>query len=183
MSSRPLPSSPLMISTIPPPRPVSVNSLARAPVSSPLSCQKTSRSTSADIQIHDGPELALLSSPHLDCQGSVDTEMEDSQMSPEQELRPQSRPELRFENLPIEIHEAILDHLFGERASTFTTASPGKASARSWSKALRHPRRKALSNLALISPVWRPLVQSRIYRHSQLPLEKPPACLPFLSGC
>jgi hypothetical protein len=72
---------------------------------------------------------------------------------------------LRFENLPIEIHEAILDHIFGERASTVTANSPSKPSARSWSKALRHPRRKALSNLALISPIWRPLVQDRIYRH------------------
>ena len=158
-----------MLSTIPPPRPISVNSLARSPLSPPLSFPKVSRCTSAEVQIQDGPEFAVppASSPigtHL----GVDTEMEDSHASlPEDGSRPQSRPELRFENLPIEIHEAILDHIFGERASTVTANSPSKPSARSWSKALRHPRRKALSNLALISPIWRPLVQDRIYRHSE----------------
>ncbi|KAL1999290.1 hypothetical protein VTN02DRAFT_4731 [Thermoascus thermophilus] len=174
MSSRPpLPSEPLMISTIPPPRPVSVNSLARAPVPSPLSVQKTGRSTSADIHLHDGPDLssasasASSSSPDPAWPDIVDTDMLDSPplSGPARDARPSPRPELRFDNLPIEIHEAILDHLFGERASTLASAAPGKASARSWSKALRHPRRKALSNLALISPVWRPLVQGRIYRH------------------
>ncbi|KAL1845839.1 hypothetical protein Plec18167_009257 [Paecilomyces lecythidis] len=165
MSSRLSQHSGLMISTLPPPRPVSVNSLARAPATPPLPFQKTSRSTSADIQIHDGPDLSVLSNPHVQCHGVSDTEMSDSQLAPVEEPRSPQRFELRFENLPIEIHDAILDHLFGERASTLTTTTPGKSSARSWSKALRHPRRKALSNLALISPVWRPLVQDRIYRH------------------
>lgn len=168
MSSRISQHSGLMISTLPPPRPVSVNSLARAPATPPLPFQKTSRSTSADIQILDGPDLSVLSNPHVQCHGAPDTEMSDSQWTPVEEPRSQQRFELRFENLPVEIHDAILDHLFGERASTLTTTTPGKSSARSWSKALRHPRRKALSNLALISPIWRPLVQDRIYRHSEL---------------
>ncbi|THD00100.1 hypothetical protein EYZ11_000425 [Aspergillus tanneri] len=75
---------------------------------------------------------------------------------------------LRFEDLPIEIHEAILDYLFGERASALTSVGPSKPSARGWNKSLRHPRRKALSNLSLISPVWRSLVQERIYRHIKI---------------
>jgi hypothetical protein len=73
---------------------------------------------------------------------------------------------VRFHDLPAEVHEAILDHLFGERVSALTMGAPGK-SARNWSRCLRHPRRKVLSDLALISPVWRVLVQDRIYRHSQ----------------
>lgn len=73
-----------------------------------------------------------------------------------------------FDNLPIEIHEAILDCLFGERAPASATVVHRKSAARSWMRALRHPRRKVLSNLALVSEVWRPLVQARIYRHSKL---------------
>lgn len=73
-----------------------------------------------------------------------------------------------FESLPIEIHEAVLDYLFGARGSAIASVPSGKAGAGgSWSKALRHPRRKILSNLALVSRKWRPLVQERIYRHSR----------------
>lgn len=157
-----------MISTIPPPRPVSVNSLARASASTTIPYAKASRCTSAEIQILDGPINPPAVGPgQLVCQSPVDTEMEDARISVE---TPQAcRSQVRFEDLPIEIHEAILDHLFGERASAFTSCAPGK-SARSWNKSLRHPRRKALSNLALITPVWRALVQDRIYRHSESPL-------------
>ncbi|KAF5015477.1 hypothetical protein F66182_13180, partial [Fusarium sp. NRRL 66182] len=76
-----------------------------------------------------------------------------------------SQSEIQFDDLPFEIHEAILDHLFGERTSGSGTIVPGRPDAQSWIRALRHPRRKALSNLALISPIWRDLVQERIYRH------------------
>ncbi|KAK2805217.1 hypothetical protein FQN51_000740 [Onygenales sp. PD_10] len=83
---------------------------------------------------------------------------------------PDSLPQDRtaFQHLPVEIHEAILDHLFGVRGSTLASISPTRSSATSWSKALRHPRRKALSDLALVSALWRPLVQERIYRHIQI---------------
>jgi hypothetical protein len=97
-------------------------------------------------------------------QSLVDTEMEDVQLAEAPLMR---RSEIQFEHLPVEIHETILDYLFGERTSALSTSPGGKSPARSWNKSLRHPRRKALSNLALISPVWRVLVQDRIYRHSQ----------------
>ena len=156
-----------MLSTIPPPRPVSVNSLARASVSS-IPYAKSTRCTSAEYQAHDdlSPPLPPPSAPgQLACQSPIDTEMDEAvlQIDP---VETSDQTDVRFENLPIEIHEAILDYLFGERTSALTTAGPGKPSARSWNKSLRHPRRKALSNLSLISPVWRSLVQERIYRHS-----------------
>ncbi|OJD14065.1 hypothetical protein AJ78_05542 [Emergomyces pasteurianus Ep9510] len=97
---------------------------------------------------------------------SIELEMSDPVM-PSSTLPPPPPAPVLFENLPIEIHEAILDHLFGVRGSTLSSLSPAKSSPNSWSKALRHPRRKALSNLALVSSLWRPLVQERIYRHSQ----------------
>ena len=73
---------------------------------------------------------------------------------------------LEFNNLPTEIHEAILDQLFGARGS-LNAITPATSSTCSWSKSLRHPRRKILSDLALVCPAWRTLVQGRIYRHSQ----------------
>ncbi|OJJ51769.1 hypothetical protein ASPZODRAFT_148996 [Penicilliopsis zonata CBS 506.65] len=151
-----------MLSTIPPPRPVSVNSLARLPASPSLTYQKTGRSTSGEIPAYDGPNdpPPAVTRP-LECSDADDTEMEDISLAAE-EQRPENRTGIRFENLPIEIHEAILDHLFGERVSA---SSAGGSTIRSWAKALRHPRRKVLSNLALICPVWRQLVQGRIYRH------------------
>lgn len=156
-----------MISAIPPPRPVSVNSLARTPAPSAVPYQKTSRSTSTGIELPDGHNPPSVIPAKVEDDTSVDTEMDDAP-TPPNELMSSCRSNIRFQDLPPEIHDAIIDHLFGERASTFTTSAPGKLSACSWSKAFRHPRRKALSNLALISPVWRPLVQSRIYRHIKI---------------
>ncbi|KAL2864353.1 uncharacterized protein BJX67DRAFT_361451 [Aspergillus lucknowensis] len=161
------PSSPFMISAIPPPRPVSVNALERASsLSNTIPSSKSTRSTSAEIPTHDGPFTDPVGpdSPTW-THSPVDTEMEDVQ-SPETPLKGGSK--IQFEHLPVEIHETILDYLFGERASALTTSSCVKSPARSWNKSLRHPRRKALSNLALISQVWRVLVQDRIYRHIKL---------------
>lgn len=64
-----------------------------------------------------------------------------------------------FVDLPFEIHEKILDHLFGEKSPVYQY--PKKHSA------LRHARRRSLSNLALICRLWTLLVQHRIYRHSE----------------
>lgn len=71
-----------------------------------------------------------------------------------------------FSGLPTEIHELILDHLFGTRASTANTSS----TARGWSTALRHSRRRQLSDVALISRSYRELVQGRLFKHSQFVL-------------
>ena len=78
-----------------------------------------------------------------------------------------SQSKMQLGELPVEIHEAILDHLFGVRASTSSSAAKGSQAMRGWSNVLRHPRRKQLSNLALVSPLWRRLVQERLYRHSE----------------
>ncbi|KAJ5096434.1 hypothetical protein NUU61_005790 [Penicillium alfredii] len=150
-----------MISTIPPPRPVSVNSLARTSIPGATTTgQKTNRITSAEVSCHDNS----LSSVSTVTQ-NLSSISPASPVSASTNLQPPRRATSPFANLPIEIHEVILDHLFGERVSAFITTTTGKSSSQSWNKALRHPRRKALSNLALISRVWTPLVQSRIYRH------------------
>ena len=68
-------------------------------------------------------------------------------------------------DLPIEIHNAIMDHLAGSLGSLSSSGS--RQSTRNWSHAMRHPRRKQLSDLALVSRLWRPLIQERLYRHSE----------------
>jgi hypothetical protein len=74
-----------------------------------------------------------------------------------------------LESLPTEIHEAILDHIFGYRVSATSVSSMKMAHvAGKWGVALRHARRRELSNLALVSRRWRGLVQQRLYRHIKL---------------
>ncbi len=82
---------------------------------------------------------------------------------------PPPSPELNLNHLPPEIQECILDHLFGYRVSAASKSSVGLPSvAKSWGTALRHSRRKELSELALVSKVWRALIQERLYRHIKL---------------
>lgn len=73
-------------------------------------------------------------------------------------------------DLPIEIHECILDHLSGVRASASSrTATAGNTKVlRNWGTALRHSRRREVSELALVSLQWRALVQERLYRHLKI---------------
>jgi hypothetical protein len=72
-------------------------------------------------------------------------------------------PNISLSDLPAEIHECILDHLFGFRVS-----ASSKSSITRWGTALRHPRRRELSELALVSPAWRVMIQERLYRHIKL---------------
>ena len=74
-----------------------------------------------------------------------------------------------LDQLPAEIHEAILDHLFGYRVSTASKSLMSMhCVTKSWGTVLRHSRRKELSELALVSPVWRYLIQQRLYRHIKI---------------
>ena len=68
-----------------------------------------------------------------------------------------------FVDLPVEIHECILDHLLGGRGSTANNAT----SSRGWSSALRHSRSRQLSDIALVNEGYRDLVQGRLFKHSR----------------
>jgi hypothetical protein len=72
-------------------------------------------------------------------------------------------PKMTFSRLPTEIHELVLDHLFGVRASTASNASV----SRGWSTALRHSRRRQLSDVSLVNRAYRELVQGRLFKHSE----------------
>jgi hypothetical protein len=74
-------------------------------------------------------------------------------------------------DLPMEIHERILDYLFGFRnsASVIAKERSGESKVlRNWSNQLRHARRREVSDLALVSEQWRHLVQDRLYRHIKI---------------
>ena len=73
-------------------------------------------------------------------------------------------------NLPVEIHDCILDHLFGVRlsASSRTSSADMSQSLRNWNTKLRHCRRREVSDLALVSKKWRGLIQDRLYRHIKI---------------
>lgn len=71
--------------------------------------------------------------------------------------------------LPTEIHDCILDHLFGMRSSASSRTAAGRLKVlRSWGTALRHSRRREVSELALVSEKWRSLIQDRLYRHLKI---------------
>ncbi|TQV96429.1 hypothetical protein IF1G_05012 [Cordyceps javanica] len=81
----------------------------------------------------------------------------------------QRRPATHFTDAPIEVHEAILDQLFGTCAPVSPRSglwSPN--AARGLGTALRHSRRREMTQLALVNSTWRTLVQQRLYRHIKL---------------
>ncbi|KAL9107902.1 MAG: hypothetical protein Q9227_007224 [Pyrenula ochraceoflavens] len=70
-----------------------------------------------------------------------------------------------LQELPSEIQDLILDFLLGDLVAVSSTS--GNASVRV-SAAMRHPRRKELSDMALVNKTWRDLVQGRIFRHIKI---------------
>ncbi|KAL9028778.1 MAG: hypothetical protein Q9180_007117 [Flavoplaca navasiana] len=72
---------------------------------------------------------------------------------------------LRLTALPVEVQEGIIDHLAGHLIGITPASAVTTSGLRNWSTAMRHPRRKQLSDLALVSKTWRALIQERLYRH------------------
>jgi hypothetical protein len=74
-----------------------------------------------------------------------------------------------FNKLPSEIHESILDHLFGFRVSASSKSSMALTSVtKSIGTMLRHSRRREVSDLTFVSKRWKDLVQARLYRHIKI---------------
>jgi hypothetical protein len=81
--------------------------------------------------------------------------------------KPSDRPRKTVSNLPLEIQGLILDYLFGDIHAVTSSSTSLLSGANCLSSAMRHPRRRALTDVALVSRTWRELVQERIYRHSK----------------
>ena len=75
-------------------------------------------------------------------------------------------PRSHLENLPPEILEGIVSHIVGHLGSAASDPSGSPHTIRNWNSIMRHPRRKKLADLAIVSYTWRRLIQERIYRHS-----------------
>ncbi|KAJ2898351.1 hypothetical protein MKZ38_003979 [Zalerion maritima] len=103
----------------------------------------------------DGMDL----SPELGHDGVAEAEM----------VEPCAESVASLESLPNEMHECIIDHLFGYRVSPTSKSSVGMHRVTtSISTMLRHSRRKELSQLACINPLYRSLVQERLFRHIKI---------------
>lgn len=154
--------SPLMISAIPPVPSALVSSMVSGPIPGPASAVQSNYSITSNILGRDTCENRVSSTipasedqSHLPAQGPAST------------ISAPVQSGIQFVNLPVEIHEIILDYILGRRASAGNHTAYGGSSAQNWSKGLHHPRRKALANLALTCRIWTGLVQSRIHRHSE----------------
>ncbi|KAL8946041.1 MAG: hypothetical protein Q9222_007507 [Ikaeria aurantiellina] len=79
-------------------------------------------------------------------------------------LKPQPHC-VRLPELPVEVQEGIIDNLAGHIIGIIPASPASTCGSRNWSTAMRHPRRKQLSDLALVSRTWRRLIQERLYRH------------------
>ncbi|RCI07996.1 hypothetical protein L249_7823 [Ophiocordyceps polyrhachis-furcata BCC 54312] len=94
---------------------------------------------------------------------------QDGRYAPDDDPLPAPSCATHFNELPMEVHEAIVDHLFGFRiAPTCSTAMRISSLTKSWSTALRHSRRRELADLALVNKKWTYLIQQRLYRHIKL---------------
>lgn len=93
---------------------------------------------------------------------------DDSTLRPATNTFKQARhPQTTLNDLPPEIQDAIIGYLSGSLNSAASGASFETNGPRNWNMVMRHPRRKQLSDLALVTRVWRDLVQQRLYRHSK----------------
>ncbi|MCJ1402789.1 hypothetical protein MMC11_006010 [Xylographa trunciseda] len=74
----------------------------------------------------------------------------------------------RLQDLPEEIQQGVLDMLMGMLSSTSSSGLGRSHGMRNWSTAMRHPRGRHHSDLALVSPTWRRMIQERLYRHVKI---------------
>lgn len=138
--------------------------LSRSDVRFPLTTPRRrapSVTSLADLAEQDGHTLGKLtiragstSTPHEE-----DTLMEDVET-------PKPTPTRTMDDLPLEVQGKILDYIFGDMHSV--NAASNSLRGKSVASLMRHPRRKAVSDFALVSAQWRGLVQERIYRHIKI---------------
>ena len=118
-----------------------------------------------DILEQDGQSIGRLTIRGQNGPATVveDVSMEDAYRQEEEQNH---TPKQSLNDLPLEVQGKILDFIFGDMHSVHagSTSLRGKSVA----SLMRHPRRKAVSDFALVSPQWRELVQERIYRHIKI---------------
>lgn len=124
-----------------------------------------SRPSSTPFLLHDhrSPTACLLNSSITDSRSDLD-------LSQSQGVPPRlddAKTAASLLGLPQEIQEVIIDHIFGYRISV-VARSRTEMHVKKWSKSPRYARRKELANLSLVGPLWRDLVQGRLFQHIRL---------------
>ncbi|KAH8173783.1 hypothetical protein LIA77_05202 [Sarocladium implicatum] len=146
MLSSPVPSVTRSDDCLRPTRPKSTPFLSPEQRSSSVCCYRGLRETNASASTAGGSTSSTVELP----------------------LRP-AVPSATLAKLPVEVHEVILDHIFGYRVSATSCNNLLKTqAAQSLGTAMRHSRRREHTRLALVSRTWRILIQQRLYRHVKL---------------
>lgn len=104
---------------------------------------------------------------------SIDT-ADDHFLTPALKPRRDSEaPKSNVQDLPPEILEGIVGHVVGHLGAISSDPSSPQHNVRNWNAIMRHPRRKKVADLALVSDTWRRLIQERVYRHSKTASSSP----------
>lgn len=152
--------------------PLDLNDLSHnIPASAPITRSLSKSSLRDPSQKHPPPPRAQVidrAEDDISVQPSTTVNECGSEHTEELQLLPTGIPSIRvrtsIEELPTEVLDSIVGHVGGQLGSASNSVQLGVS--RNWSSRLRHPRRKDVTNLALVSPKWRRLVQERIFRHS-----------------
>lgn len=120
----------------------------------------------ADLSEQDGQSMGVLTIRATDTPVSDCGMMQEDTPSIPESLGTGVTAQLSLHDLPLEVHGKILDFIFGDMHSVYAASTSLRG--KSVSSLMRHPRRKAVSDLALVSTTWRDLVQERIYRHIKI---------------
>ena len=145
---------------------IPLQKMSRSDVYFPLTSPARKRASSiVSITDHVDHEASrTLGRLTLQARGSPTQELPHSQQDIKFRVR-KSQSQTSLQDLPLEVQGKVLDYIFGAVHSVGSTTGTSGSSV---SSLMRHPRRKAVSELALVSPSWRDLVQERIYRHIKI---------------
>lgn len=150
-----------------------VSRLSRSDVHFPLTTPRKrapSITSISDVNMQDGQTIGHLT---IRAKGTSPILEADTPSPTDEEMSDNGEPKsgLSISDLPLEVQGKILDFIFGEvHAVNVASTSLNGVSV---SHTMRHPRRKAVSELALVSQEWRELVQERIYRHIKIKGTRP----------
>ncbi|KAL9049378.1 MAG: hypothetical protein Q9206_005560 [Seirophora lacunosa] len=109
-------------------------------------------------------EIQLSLEEDESCQSLEEASAADIVQLPPQTKQTKPRP-VHFGELPIEVLDRIVSYLAGPLMGLTSKSSCGPRGPRNTGQAMWHPRRKQLSDLALVSVLFKDLMQQRIYRH------------------
>ncbi|KAI4227549.1 MAG: hypothetical protein L6R36_002315 [Xanthoria steineri] len=166
-------SSSKMLNEGPPSISQTVSSVTDLPIPSQKAARDNQQKTSATppvlrrpSRIRHRPQDDIEVQSLLQGDDTLRQHLEDANVAYLEKLSLLTQPHsVRLTGLPVEVQEGVIDHLAGHLIGITPASALTPSGSRNWSTAMRHPRRKQLSDLALVSKTWRALIQERLYRH------------------